>query len=181
MTEIVKTQITAQEFFALPETNQLQQLIEGELVLVSPVDPHQVAVLTAAIYLKRVAPPGRLRIAPSAVHLDDSNVPEPDVFWVSAENTTCFVGSDQRWHGAPDLIIEVLSPSSIRHDRVTKFQLYEKHGVREYWIVEPNAHTVEVWALKNGLYEYQNVYGTTETFTSPVLNTTISVAELLTE
>lgn len=54
--------------------------------------------------------------------------------------------------GAPDLIIEILSPSSQRHDKVTKFNLYRRAGVREYWIVDPDGKTVQTYLLENGYY-----------------------------
>lgn len=54
--------------------------------------------------------------------------------------------------GAPDLIIEILSPSSKRHDMVTKFNLYRRAGVREYWIVDPDGKTVQTYILENGYY-----------------------------
>jgi len=54
--------------------------------------------------------------------------------------------------GAPDLIIEILSPRNTRHDTVTKARLYRKAGVREYWIVDPNAKTVQICILENGKY-----------------------------
>ncbi|MDX1991289.1 MAG: Uma2 family endonuclease [bacterium] len=181
MTESVKTRMTAQAFFALPETNHLQQLINGELILDAPKDVHQAAVGNCYHFLRQLKLGGKVRIAPTAVHFDDVNVVEPDVFWVSESNTLCVLGEDQHWHGAPDLIIEVLSPSSVRHDRVTKFQLYERYAVREYWIVQPNVLTVEVWHLEESVFEYQNLYTLVDTFTSPTLKTTVQVHELLTE
>mgnify|MGYP000013720584 CR=1 FL=1 len=61
--------------------------------------------------------------------------------------------------GAPDLIIEVLSPSTQRHDRLTKYNLYERAGVPEYWIVSPNEKAVQVFLLDGGLMQPHEVYG----------------------
>ena len=59
------------------------------------------------------------------------------LFWVSAENQNCFLETNGRyWHGAPDLVVEILSPSTELNDRGTKFQTYQKYGVREYWILD---------------------------------------------
>ena len=60
--------------------------------------------------------------------------------------------------GAPDLIIEILSPSTQRHDRLVKYNLYQRAGVREYWIVNPEDHTVQVSILENGRYQIIEVY-----------------------
>ena len=58
--------------------------------------------------------------------------------------------------GAPDLIIEILSPSNLRHDRLTKYNLYQRAGVREYWIVDPESKTVQSFVLENGYYGAQD-------------------------
>jgi Uma2 family endonuclease len=63
------------------------------------------------------------------------------------------------WKGAPDLIVEITSPSTARIDKVEKFNLYEKHGVKEYWIVEPEISLVTVFLLQeNGRYGRPNIY-----------------------
>ncbi len=62
-------------------------------------------------------------------------------------------------HGAPDLVVEVLSPGTARHDRGYKKDLYEKSGIREYWIVEPNMRTIEAYLLSDGKYELDGFYG----------------------
>ena len=61
-------------------------------------------------------------------------------------------------YGAPDLVVEVLSPSTARYDRGHKKDVYEKAGVREYWIVEPDSKAIEVYLLKNGKFALDNVY-----------------------
>ncbi len=61
--------------------------------------------------------------------------------------------------GAPDLIVEILSPSTMRHDRLVKLNLYQRAGVREYWIADPENKTIQVFTLDNGLLLPQEVYG----------------------
>lgn len=61
-------------------------------------------------------------------------------------------------HGAPDLVVEILSPSTGRYDRGRKKQIYQASGVPEYWIVSPEARSIEVYRLKDGLYELDNCY-----------------------
>ena len=68
---------------------------------------------------------------------------------------------DMGCRGAPDLVIEILSPSTRRHDRMTKFNLYQQAGVREYWIVDPDSQDVQVFVLEGGRY-FVRGYGTAE-------------------
>lgn len=181
MTDMAKTRITTAEFLELPESNQIRELIDGEIFVNPPKDAHQGIVGNTHFFLRQTVPNGKVRVAPTGVVFDELNTPEPDVFWVSSENTHCELGDDGLWHGAPDLIIEVLSPSTARHDRVTKFQLYEKYGVREYWIADPEMPSIEVWFLENKILNYQGVYGLGKTFTSRVLNAAVETDRLLSE
>jgi len=180
MTDSARIQITAQEFLALDETNQIRELIDGEIVVNPPKLPHQRIVRWVLRYLEGVIPSGELWVAPTGVYFDELNVPEPDVFWVSDDNTTCVPNAENTYlRGAPDLIIEVLSSATTRTDRVTKFQLYEKYSVHEYWIVDPIEMHVEVWTHDGRLFVYQGEYSTSKTFTSRALGTDINVAKLL--
>jgi len=90
--------------------------------------------------------------APLAVRLNfdsfDDVVVEPDLFVVCDESKF----DNRSVKGAPDLIVEILSPHNARHDTVTKFRQYQRAGVKEYWIVDPNAKTVQVHILENGKY-----------------------------
>ena len=70
--------------------------------------------------------------------------------------------------GAPDLIIEILSPSTSRHDRIVKFNLYLRAGVREYWVVDPEDKAISVHVLDNGRY-VTNVYGDNDRLSVHVL------------
>ena len=60
--------------------------------------------------------------------------------------------------GAPDLVIEILSDSTRRHDRIVKYNLYQRAGIREYWIVDPERHTVQVYVLEDGKYNAADAY-----------------------
>ncbi|MBP3818526.1 MAG: Uma2 family endonuclease, partial [Butyrivibrio sp.] len=60
--------------------------------------------------------------------------------------------------GAPDFIVEVLSPSTKRRDVTIKKDIYEKYGVKEYWIISPKEESIEVYILHNGKYELDNIY-----------------------
>ncbi len=90
--------------------------------------------------------------SPTSVVLSDYDAPQPDILFLSNENMHKF---DPEWgiKGAPDLVIEIVSPSSFKADRFDKKQLYEEHGVPEYWLVDPNYRSIEVFTLKDGHYQ----------------------------
>jgi Uma2 family endonuclease len=181
MVDISQVKMTAAEFLELPETNKLVQLINGEVIVApSPVDKHQEASSNLHYSLRQQVPSGMWRYAPADVYLDEDNVVQPDLFWIRSDNQTCRLIDGKYWHGAPDLVIEILSPGTTRQDRDTKYRLYEKHGVREYWIVEAEEQFIEVYVLREGKYERHGVFGLGEEFGSPVLgNVTLKVDMLL--
>jgi len=162
--------VSAQEFMALPESNMPMELIEGEII-VSPTPniPHQRLVFKLGKLVEANIPDGEVIIAPMDVYLDDENVFQPDVFWISA-NGNCKPVENKHFRGAPDLVIEVLSPSTATKDRKTKFALYEKFGVREYWLVDPEAQLIEVYRLVEGAYGRPTHFGKGETLIAAVLN-----------
>jgi Uma2 family endonuclease len=174
MADIEKTGVTAAEFRALPETTQPTELIEGEIVMSpAPKHLHQRIAFRVARYIDDQAPKGETVIAPSDVYLDDVNAVQPDVFWVSADNPRCALGDDDYWYGAPDLVVEVLSPATEAKDRGAKFRLYEAHGVRELWLVQPQTPFVEVFTRQNKQFGRQGLYEPKDTFTSAVLGNKI--------
>ena len=139
--------MTADEFAALPEGPPYFQLVEGELYfMATPSRLHQDIVLNLAFAIKahlRANPTlGRVYIAPSDVKLDQENVFEPDIYFVSQERA--HVLTEEGVTGAPDFVVEVLSPSTGRLDLVKKRPLYFRAGVREVWFVMPDSRQVEI-------------------------------------
>lgn len=88
------------------------------------------------------------------VHLDDKNTVIPDAMIICNRD----IIKNDGIYGAPDLIVEVLSPSTTKKDKGVKKALYEKHGVKEYWIISQGDKSIEVYLLQNGKYELDNVY-----------------------
>jgi Uma2 family endonuclease len=88
------------------------------------------------------------------VHFSSKDMFKPDISVVCRKDIIKQGGI----YGAPDLVVEVLSPSTANHDRAYKKNTYEKHGVKEYWIVNPQSRDIEVYLLKNGRFELDNVY-----------------------
>jgi Uma2 family endonuclease len=164
----VQTRMTASEFLNLPESNLPVELIDGEVVMSpTPVPGHQTLVLQLAIVIRSLGEEGKVYVAPLDVYLDDDNVVQPDVLWIGPASR-CEIG-EKHLSGAPDLVVEVLSPSTAQRDKITKFRLYEKHGVREYWIVDPTAQYIEVFNREETRFQLEGIFAPGETFPSKVL------------
>jgi Uma2 family endonuclease len=144
--------MTYQDLLRLPEDRLRHELIEGEhIVSPSPTMRHQDVAFNLAFAIASFIRPralGKVFMAPLDVLFSQLDVVEPDVLYVSKDNAHRL--QERYVEGAPDLAVEVLSPSSARIDRVEKLHLYEKHGVREYWLVDPAADTLEVYRLTAG-------------------------------
>ena len=93
---------------------------------------------------------GQLLCAPMDVVLSDGDVVEPDLLYVSAARAEII--TEKNIQGAPDLIVEILSASSRKTDEIIKRKLYERYGVSEYWIVDPDLETVKVYRFVEGRY-----------------------------
>ncbi|HYO89757.1 MAG TPA: Uma2 family endonuclease [Candidatus Limnocylindrales bacterium] len=178
MTAPERQRLTTTVFYTLyPETNTPVELIEGE-VIVSPsaVPRHQDVMGNIYAFLRGLAHSGaRVFVAPLDVQLDEENSVQPDVFWIAPGRSATIL--DKRIEGMPDLMVEVVSPGSVRMDRVIKFRLYERFGAREYWIVDPEG-VIEVFALRGEKFELLGVYEMGETFQSPALGQPVPLAGL---
>src|SRR5687768_12446077 len=146
------TKLTYEDFVLFPDDGKRHELIDGEhFVTPSPNQRHQSAVMNLILALApavRERGLGRVFVAPFDVVFTRHDVVEPDLLYVSVERSA--VLTDANVQGAPDLVIEVLSPSSRRQDEVLKRDLYERGGVAEYWIVDPEAETVKVFRRAEG-------------------------------
>lgn len=145
----------------------------------APRDKHQAFVGSVHLFLAALRLGGYLRLAPSDVYLDGANALQPDVFWVRAGSTACTLGDDDYWYGAPDLVVEVLSPATEAQDRQRKFHIYERHGVRELWLVQTTEPFVEVFTLADGTFTRLGLFQPGATFDSPALGKPVDVQKLL--
>jgi len=170
MSDMIKTKATFADYIALPESNQITELIDGEIIVNPPLDIHQDTLGTIYVFLSQTLKDGKLRMAPTGVYFDEHNSFEPDIFWVSPQNDHCFLADDNRyWHGAPDLIVEILSTSTASKDRGGKFDTYEQSGVREYWLVDPVSRYIEVYINRQGVFKRLGLYEPGKTFVSEVM------------
>ena len=136
---------------------------------ISERDAHQRVLVTLIGRLQFWLMDGELRTLPTVLDLEDEQV-KPDIFWVSDTNQRCQVTEDGTWQGAPDLVIEVVSPETEAADRGKKFALYQASQVFEYWIVNPVSRFVEVYVLLNRRFQRTGLYEVGENFSSGVLN-----------
>ena len=164
---------TYQDYLDIPGDDRYE-LINGEFILVSaPNIPHQTASVGFLLELGGFVRDGDLGWvfhAPTEVILTDPegiNIIQPDIIFVSKEREHIITRANIQ--GAPDLLVEILSPSTGRRDRTTKRDLYARHGVKEYWIADPDAQTVTVMLLRDGAFETVGEYGIEDTLTSPTL------------
>ena len=140
-------------FKSLPE-GTLVQLIENNLVMSpAPTYRHQdiLNIINNKIFnFVSKNNLGKVQIASLDVYLDEKNAFQPDIIFISNDNMEII--QKNGLHGAPDLVIELLSPSTAKYDRNEKKDVYERSGVKEYWIVDPESKEVEGYILEGGLY-----------------------------
>ena len=146
---------TYNDYLNLPDDGRRYEIIEGELYVTNaPSFAHQFAVTTLIRRIGDFVDNDKLGIvltAPFEIHFSETSRPvQPDVIFIKSENLP--PTDSQVFKGIPDLLVEVLSPSSIRSDRSVKFDLYEKMRVSEYWIVNPKTRSVEVYTLSGSEY-----------------------------
>jgi len=147
---------TYDDWVKLPDNGYRYEIVDGVLHMAPPPDfiQHQKPAFELATRLQMFVKKNKLGlvgVAPTGVRLPPQSVPlQPDIFFIAAGRKDVRLG--RYVEGAPDLIVEVLSPSNWLYDRQEKFQAYQDAGVREYWIVDPRAQTIEVFALEQGAY-----------------------------
>jgi Uma2 family endonuclease len=145
---------TVQDYQQLPE-GAPYQLINGKLIM-SPA-PNRIHQKLSGEIFKQIAvyidihKSGEVYYAPFDVYLDDENVVQPDICFISQNNLSIL--TDAGAEGTPDMIIELLSPSNAYYDLRAKLQLYEKYGVKEYFIVDPEDNMVIAYKLTEGRYK----------------------------
>ena len=167
----LRTKLTYEDYRNTPD-DERYELIDGELIMSpSPREAHQYAdvelgaTLHTFVKLRNL---GRVYHAPFDVVLSDADVVQPDLLFVSRERL--HIITENNIQGAPDLAVEILSPSTSARDRGYKRDLYAKHGVKEYWQVDTDAKRITVLSLNpDGNYDVVAVYGVGQTLSSPLL------------
>ena len=163
---------TYEDYQHTPEDRRFE-LLDGELIVVPvPNLRHQRIGIRLGALLHAFAQErglGEVFHAPCDVVLSNTDVVQPDLLFVSVERAHLLLGGDNVL-GAPDLVVEILSPATAGRDRKLKRALYARHGVKEYWLVDPEARTVTVLGLGAGDFDVAGIYGEGQTMASPTLS-----------
>ncbi len=161
---------TYRDYLLLPEGDR-RELIGGEFLVVPAPTPHHQRVsarLQRALHdFVEANGLGEVFDAPIDVVLSEENVVQPDLIFVARDRAS--VVRETHVAGAPDLVVEIVSPSTADRDRETKRRLYFKYGVREYWLVDPGAGTIEVLVPGAADFETHRVFPRGTRLSSPLL------------
>jgi len=148
------------DYFELEDDGFRYELIHGRLFMVpGPIPEHQSIslILTTRIQIFLMDNPiGKLFYAPLDVHIGDE-VYQPDILFISNENEDVIITS--HIIGPPDLIVEILSPSTAKKDYGVKFDDYEKYGVKEYWIIDPETDDCDFFVSVDGKFKPKEPIG----------------------
>lgn len=161
---------TEADYFSLPDTHRIVELSEGRLIVPPhPTYSHQTALQNLFLKLEAFVKEkelGVVRFAPLPVRLWPGKIREPDLFFISKEHKDRI---GERVCGVPDLVMEVISPGTRRVDRGEKFFEYAKAGVAEYWLVDPEEKTIEIYVLREGAYHLTEKFRSGEAACSRLL------------
>ena len=162
--------ISAADYVKLPE-GPPQQLIQGEIIMSpSPSSTHQYICIELATILKNHVTTngiGYIFTAPLDVYFTEEDVYQPDIIFISNEQKKII---KQKIEGVPDLVIEVLFPSNAYYDLTHKKNIYEETGVKEFWLVDPDEKTVEIYENTNGTFMLFSKAKKSGTVSSKLLN-----------
>jgi Uma2 family endonuclease len=162
--------MTYEEYRLLPDDGNRYELIEGELFIVSPAPStrHQTILTNLLVALATALhKPGLARVfpAPTDLVLSATTAVQPDVIVIAGANTSII--TPRAIEGVPDIAVEILSPSSLDRDRYIKKRLFQRAGVREYWVIDPEASSLIVYRLDQGTYGIRARYDRTSVLESP--------------
>ena len=172
---------TEEDYYRLPETNRIIELSEGKLIMTpAPTTQHQLILGDLFLLIGNYVLSnnlGKIVTSPVEVRLWKGKIRQPDIAFMSSEHLDRITKQD---FGVPDLAVEMLSKSTAETDRKDKLHEYEKAGVSEYWIVDPDAKTIEIYALENKAYILLGKWGIGEIASSKLLDGfKVSVDEIM--
>ena len=173
--------MTYHEYALLPQDRNRYEVLDGELYMTpSPSLRHQRMVHRLTVILSQyveAAGSGELLFAPLDVLLSETNIVQPDILFLGGSKIPPRAAKNIQV--APDLVIEVVSESSIEQDRVHKKRIYARHGISQYWIVDPDNRTFEVFELAGSEYRLAGSFAGDATASSSLFpGLTIPLARL---
>jgi Uma2 family endonuclease len=147
---------TLRDIELLPDDGNRYEIIDGELYVAKQPDwQHQLVGFRLSFLLQvwnEQSQAGFVNLTPGIIFSDDTNV-VPDVIWISQERLKTALHKDGKLHTAPEFVVEVLSPGADneRRDREVKLKLYSRHNVKEYWVVNWQERTIEVYRREEAI------------------------------
>ena len=167
----VDTRLTYEDICLLPSNGRRYEVIEGDLfVTPAPRLLHQTIVIrlgSALLNFIEKKAMGRVFTAPVDIVLSEFDVVEPDIVYIS--NSRASVLTEKNVQGAPDLVVEVLSETTEKTDRTFKLKLYGKFGIQEYWIIDPNGPSADIYRRGEEGLTWVAKLSAAEALTSPML------------
>lgn len=158
-------QWSEEDYFALPDSMQIIELSDGEIVMPAPPVPlHQQIVMRLGFALNdfaRKSDLGSVYLAPVSVRLWKGKIREPDFLFIRKEHANRV--HETRIEGAPDWVAEVISPGTRKTDEGQKILDYAQAGIPEYWLIDPKKETIRVYHLADVRYELIRTYAIAET------------------
>ncbi len=168
MNPVSTVKFTYEDYLLLPENGKRHELIDGEHYMTpAPSTKHQrisgnlYSILRVFVKNNKL---GEVFYAPCDIIFSDIDIVQPDIIFISNENMHIITESNVQ--GSPDLAIEIISETTRKTDKVIKRRLYEKFGVKEYWIIDPVVDTLEVYKPTEGGYKKVAEYEKGEEFSS---------------
>lgn len=164
---------TYEDYLLFPNDGKRHEIIDGDhFITPAPNTKHQRVsgyLFNALANFLKGRKSGEAFAAPYDVILSDEDIVEPDLLFVSAARAAII--TEQDIQGPPDLVVEILSNSTRKTDEVVKRKLYERYGVREYWIVDPELKTVKIYRLTDQGYVRAAEFAreANETLSTPLL------------
>lgn len=176
---------TTEDYFALTDEYPRHEVLEGELIEMTPAptSKHQrisrklMVVLDAYCQAKQL---GEVFDAPIDVVLSPRTVVQPDLIFIAQARRPQLI--KEHITGAPDLVIEILSPATSARDLNQKRKLYARYEVKEYWIVDPDDETIEIQRLHGNVFSTLAIYEKGQSLTSPTFEgLTVDVGQVFTD
>jgi len=158
--------LTYEDYLNLPDDGKRHEIIDGEHYMTpAPQTRHQIVLVNLTRILSDYTvdnDSGYVMVAPTDVLLSETTIVQPDLLFIPKEREDII--KKNFIEGAPDLIVEILSPGREKLDRVTKMKHYAAFGVREYWLIDHEARILEQYVLKGQLFQRAGVF--TDDFSS---------------
>jgi len=163
---------TYDDYLTLPNDGKRHEILDGDLVM-TPAPPAEHQRNLGRLYrviddFVRKHGMGEVLLSPVDVVFSMTDVVQPDIVFISKERL--HIVTRKNIVAAPDIVVEIITEATEKMDRVTKKELYERYGVEEYWIVDPEKQTIEVYELRGREYSTPYMYRSSDSFKSGLLS-----------